>query len=292
MQPSAPEFDRSAEDLGNIVEFGHVNITVPGPAPGDGVLHHRPRADPRPVPDDRGGEHVGQCRPRAVPSAGRRGAGGAWRDRARVADLEALLAGSRGCGSGCKATRFAFRENAYVVEVTCPGGTVRCHAPGTPGSARSRWGCPMSSSRPGGASRGSLRFYRDILGALSATAEDEGGAVCSCRRRRRHALIFRRRMLRCPHTMATTSRFIVAGLFRPPSATVGAGANTEESDQHQYRFQDIVDPGQPRVLFTVEHEVRSMKHPHASPALWLTGMRDDPGTYGLGTRPGPGPRRS
>ena len=35
----------------------------------------------------------------------------------------------------------------------------------------------------------------------------------------------------------------------------------EESDQHQYRFKDIVDPESGAVMFTVEHEVRSMKHP-------------------------------
>ncbi|MDE2228307.1 MAG: hypothetical protein KGL11_04615 [Alphaproteobacteria bacterium] len=36
---------------------------------------------------------------------------------------------------------------------------------------------------------------------------------------------------------------------------------TEESDQHQYRFKDIVDPQTGRVLFTIEHEVRSTRHP-------------------------------
>ena len=35
----------------------------------------------------------------------------------------------------------------------------------------------------------------------------------------------------------------------------------EESDQHQYRFRDIVDPETGAPLFTIEHEVRSMKHP-------------------------------
>jgi hypothetical protein len=34
-----------------------------------------------------------------------------------------------------------------------------------------------------------------------------------------------------------------------------------ESDQHQYRFQDIIDPDSGKVLYTIEHEVRSMKHP-------------------------------
>src|SRR5450759_5835464 len=27
--PATPQFDRSVEDLGNIVELGHVNVTVP-----------------------------------------------------------------------------------------------------------------------------------------------------------------------------------------------------------------------------------------------------------------------
>jgi hypothetical protein len=36
---------------------------------------------------------------------------------------------------------------------------------------------------------------------------------------------------------------------------------TQESAQHQYRFQDIVDPDSGKVVFTIEHEVRSMKHP-------------------------------
>ena len=39
------------------------------------------------------------------------------------------------------------------------------------------------------------------------------------------------------------------------------GLITQESDQHQYRFQDLVDPDSGKVLFTVEHETRSMRHP-------------------------------
>jgi hypothetical protein len=39
------------------------------------------------------------------------------------------------------------------------------------------------------------------------------------------------------------------------------GLIMQESDQHQYRFQDIADPDTGKVLFTIEHEVRSLKHP-------------------------------
>ncbi len=39
------------------------------------------------------------------------------------------------------------------------------------------------------------------------------------------------------------------------------GLVSEESSDIQYRFQDIVDPDTQKVLFTIEHEVRSLPHP-------------------------------
>src|SRR5437868_15279399 len=36
---------------------------------------------------------------------------------------------------------------------------------------------------------------------------------------------------------------------------------SQEDNQYQYRFRDIVDPADGRHLFTVEHEVRSFTHP-------------------------------
>ena len=35
----------------------------------------------------------------------------------------------------------------------------------------------------------------------------------------------------------------------------------EESDAHQYRFWDIPHPKNGKLLFTIEHEVRSLGHP-------------------------------
>jgi hypothetical protein len=36
---------------------------------------------------------------------------------------------------------------------------------------------------------------------------------------------------------------------------------TEESDEYQYRFADVIDLDSRDVLFTVEHETRSQTHP-------------------------------
>jgi len=52
------------------------------------------------------------------------------------------------------------------------------------------------------------------------------------------------------------------GLFRPVQATAEARPDLEESGPAQYRFKDIVDAKNgKKVLYTIEHEVRSMKHP-------------------------------
>jgi len=39
------------------------------------------------------------------------------------------------------------------------------------------------------------------------------------------------------------------------------GLVSEESNQHQYRFEDIVDLDTGEVLFTLDHEIRSVTHP-------------------------------
>ncbi|MBM3560533.1 MAG: hypothetical protein FJX53_11785, partial [Alphaproteobacteria bacterium] len=52
----------------------------------------------------------------------------------------------------------------------------------------------------------------------------------------------------------------VADFSGPHRRLLERGLVSEESDQHQYRFQSIVDPADGRALFEVEHEVRSMRH--------------------------------
>ncbi len=53
----------------------------------------------------------------------------------------------------------------------------------------------------------------------------------------------------------------VADFSGPYAKLLKNGLISEESDQHQYRFKDIADPETGETLFTIEHEVRSMRHP-------------------------------
>ena len=61
----------------------------------------------------------------------------------------------------------------------------------------------------------------------------------------------------------------------PHKRLLERGLITEESDQHQYRFQDIIDVDSGKVLFTVEHEVRSMRHPMYTRPLVNRNRGDD-----------------
>ena len=53
----------------------------------------------------------------------------------------------------------------------------------------------------------------------------------------------------------------VADFSGPHSKLKEKGLVFEESDQYQYRFREIVDPATGAPLITIEHEVRSKRHP-------------------------------
>ena len=69
----------------------------------------------------------------------------------------------------------------------------------------------------------------------------------------------------------------LADFSGPHRKLVERGLITEESDQHQYRFTDLVDLDSGKVLFQIEHEVRSMRHPlYARPAGESRSDSDEP----------------
>ena len=53
----------------------------------------------------------------------------------------------------------------------------------------------------------------------------------------------------------------VADFSGPHGRLADRGLVSQEDNQHQYRFRDIADVDSGELLFTLEHEVRSMTHP-------------------------------
>lgn len=263
-------FDRTAEDLGNIVQFGHVNVTVP---------EHRLATvfyvsglgftrDPFMMTGcenmwvNVGHEqlHLPVDRPQVI-----RGTIGVVvpdmsQLRTRLARVQDYLAG----------TRFAVSDTDDALEVRGPwGNRLRCHAPDTRRFGRMRLGIPyLELDMPPDVNLGAIaRFYRRIVGAKSGLDRDRQGRSAWISLGAHTRLIFRETAETPAQYDGHHIQITVANFSGPYRKLRDRGLITEESDQHQYRFRDIVDPETNEPLFTLEHEVRSMLHPMFGRAL-------------------------
>ena len=106
------------------------------------------------------------------------------------------------------------------------------------------------------------RFYSDWLGAPSVIHKN----VCEVSVGREQTLRFKATK-RQPDYDGHHIAIYVANFSGPHKILKKHKLITEESDQHQYRFDKIVDPKTNKVLFELEHEVRSLRHPMFSRKL-------------------------
>ncbi len=259
-------YDRAAEDLGNIVGLEHVNVRVPDqrlatlfyvtglgltrdPYLVTGVVNmwinvgrsqfHLPIGDPQKL---RG--RVGLV----VPD---------------LAALEQRLAAVRGALAG---TAFDFarrgRASKSYIDVSCPwGNLIRCHAPdGRYG--RVVLGMPyLAFDVAAGSAEGIARFYREIMLAPAAVEVIDRRPAARISAGHCQDLVFRETTAPAAHYDGHHIQVYVADFSGPHAGLAKLGLVTEESNQHQYRFLDIVDPKNGKALFRLEHEVRSMSHP-------------------------------
>ncbi len=255
-------YDRAAEDLGNIVALEHVNVRVPDQqrattfyVSGLGLTR-----DPFLMTGTANmWINIGRSQfhlPGGEPQVLRGRVGIVIPERAallrRLARVRKHLDG----------TRFGFSEHATHVDTTCPwGNRIRCHEPEprfgpvTLGIAYVEFDVPPQSAD------GIVRFYRQILKAPAAAIEDGLGRCACVPVGVGQNLLFRESENPLPPYDGHHVQVYIADFSGPYRKLLKLGLVTEESDQHQYRFKDIVDPESGRVLFTIEHEVRSMKHP-------------------------------
>lgn len=255
-------FDRSVEDLGNIVMLEHVNIRVPDqrlatlfyvtglgltrdPYLMTGVTNMWINAG-------RSQFHLPSGQPQVL-----NGTTGLV-----IMGREALLARLASVKDALDGTRFSYNEAADHIAVTCPwGNRIRVHQPG-PRFGKMSLGMPyVELEAPRGSAEAIANFYREVIGA-PARVEDSAGV------RAAHAsvgpgqeMVYLETDAKHPAYDGHHVAVYLADFSRPWQRLIDRGLITEESDQHQYRFQDIVDPGTGAVLFTLEHEVRSMRHP-------------------------------
>jgi len=256
------QFDRTAEDLGNIVALEHVNLAVPDQQfatlyyiAGLGLTR-----DPylmTSVSNMWVNAGRSQFHLPTNPEQVLRGHVGIV-----LPDRETLVKRLMRLRKRLDGTRFDFHEHESFVETTCPwGNRIRCHFPESNNGAMRLGIAYVEFTVPMGAADGIARFYRETMRTPAATAEDREGRYAQIPVGIGQQFIFRETAREIPAYDGHHVQVYVADFSGPHRALEEKGLISEESDQHQYRFKDIADPETGAVLFTIEHEVRSMRHP-------------------------------
>ena len=255
---SRARFDRAEEDFGNVLNMEHINLTVPDqelaalfyvtglgftrdPYIDFGTANmwinvgeqqfHLPKRDAQ-----RFRGHIGVVVP-------------------NLADLKRRL---DAIDRPMRGTRYTRQERDDHIALTCPwGNDIRAYGP----SFGTSLGIPFAHvDVPKGSAAGIARFYTQVLRAPASVVEN-GGVRAEVHMGANQRLVFQETDAAIPPYDGHHIAIYIANFSRPHAELSQRGLVTEESDQHQYRFVQIVDPASGETLTEIEHEVRSLKHP-------------------------------
>ncbi|MBO6784854.1 MAG: hypothetical protein JJ899_16505 [Alphaproteobacteria bacterium] len=255
-------YDRSLEDVGNIVHLEHVNVRVPDQllATSFYVSALGLTRDPYMMTGiDNMWVNVGRSQFHLPTHGtdvlrGRTGLVLPWYDglAERLEAARPLLAD----------TAYDFKVRKSHIDVTCPwGNRIRCHPPAQR-FGDMRVGMPyVLLDVPTGSAAGIAAFYREIMGAHAVADQFENAPAAVVRTGTNQHMYFRETRRSLPPFDGHHIQIYIADFAGPHERLRARGLVTEESDAHQYRFEDIVDPESGEPLFTLEHEVRSLHHP-------------------------------
>jgi hypothetical protein len=255
-------FDRSAEDLGNSIHLEHVNVTIPDQrlatlfyVAGLGLTR-----DPYLMVSDsnmwvnvgRSQFHLPDGKPQVL-----RGHTGLV-----ISGREALLDRLASVADRLDGTAFAFSEHNDYVEAICPwGNRLRCYEPDAARFGRITLGIPyVEFEVPVGTAKGICAFYPQIMG-IPTELKNGDATVARAKVGKDQYLQFRETDRPQPDFDGHHVQIYITDFSGPYRALSERGLVSQEDNQYQYRFRDIVDPADGRHLFTVEHEVRSATHP-------------------------------
>ena len=161
-----------------------------------------------------------------------------------------------------KDTAFGFKVEGSHVSAICPwGNRFRCHAPAPEFGETELAMAYIEYEVPKKTADGIARFYSEILGAPGKVVEAEGAPTASVSVGRGQRLLFRETSSAIPDYDGHHMQVYLADFSGPYTQLIERGLISKETDAHEWRFQDIVDPKTNKPLFRIEHEVRSMKHP-------------------------------
>ncbi len=178
-------------------------------------------------------------------------------------DLEALQQRLKAVEESLKNTKFSWTAGDGYVDATCPWGNhYRCYAPDYERFGPVQQGIAyVEFPVEPGAAEGIARFYDQVFGAPSRIEQDGGLAAARVSIGQHQELIFRETREPIPPYDGHHIAIYIANFSGPYEWLNERGLITEDVTNHQFRFRQIVDPDSGKPLFTIEHEVRSQRHP-------------------------------
>ena len=256
------QFDRTVEDLGNVVGLEHVNTRVPDQrlATIFYVMGLGLTRDPY-LMTGVGNMwiNVGKSQfhlPSGNPQVVRGHTGVVIPDRLallqRLEMVREMLAG----------TKFSVAAHNDHVAVTCPwGNRMKVYEPG-PKFGRMMLGIPyVEFEVPKGTAIGIARFYKTMIDTPASVLEESGTRCAVAMVGAEQKLVYRETDGAQPDFDGHHVAIYISDFSGPYKRLGERGLVSQEDDQHQYRFKDIICTETGKLLFTIEHEVRSLRHP-------------------------------
>ena len=257
------QFDRSTQDLGNIVNLGHVNVCISDQQIATHYYVSGLGLTRDPYLNTGAGNmwinvgmsqfHLPTARPEVL-----RGVTGLV-----VPDRRALLDRLTRVRKALAGTKFDFREGNDCVETVCPwGNRIHVHTPDPARFGRIALGMAYVrfDVKPGTAAR-IARFYREVLVAPAEVSQNGAGPETRVQVGEKQYFYFRETDAPEQAYDGQHVQIYIANFSGPHRRLNELGLITEESDDYQYRFNDLVDLDSREVLFSVEHETRSVTNP-------------------------------
>lgn len=257
-------FDRSAQDVGNMVQLEHVNVWIADQRPATAfyIFGLGFTRDPYLMVNiDNMWVNVGRQEFHLItrsPQQVLRGTTGLV-----VPSLERLVTRLERLKERelLKDTQFDFVVEDKTVLTTCPwGNKLRLHGPG-PEFPDMSLGMPyVEFTVPPGTAEGISKFYTRVF-ECSTSVVQNGSPMARVKVGPSQELRFKETSAPLPAYDGHHIAVYVSNFSRNHDWLAEHGLVTEESNPYQYRFNWISDPDTGQKLFEIEHEVRSLTHP-------------------------------
>ena len=256
------KYERRNQDIGNIISIEHANVRVPDQSIATAfyVMGLGFTRDPYlMVGLDNMWINLGQHQfhlptgaPQAFPG---------FIDMI-VPDLDALATRLGEVKDRLAGTAFSCSVEDKHVSVTCPwGNRMRFYAPGPQFGDLTLGTLAVESPVPLGHAAGIARFYETVMAAPATVTPNGEGSVARVKVGPRQELVFRETGAEIPAYDGHHIAIYITDFSGTQRRLGQRRLISEESNEYQYRFKDIVDPDSGEHLFTLEHEVRCYTHP-------------------------------